>query len=69
VQKQGEIEQEELEKFFLLIIWYSGTCAPRRGTGALRRSVSKSRSLFWKVRVAQADVARRAEENFKSECI
>ncbi|MCI57388.1 hypothetical protein A2U01_0078639, partial [Trifolium medium] len=45
--KQGEIEVSRVGvKFFLLIIWYSGTCAPRKGTGTLRRSVNKQQESF-----------------------
>ncbi|MCI39251.1 hypothetical protein A2U01_0060482 [Trifolium medium] len=35
----------------------------------LRVQLTSSRSPFWNMRVAQADMARRPEENFKSECI
>ncbi|MCI93273.1 hypothetical protein A2U01_0114571, partial [Trifolium medium] len=31
--------------------------------------LTSSMSPFWKVRVAQADMAQRAEKNFKSDCI
>ncbi|MCI41630.1 hypothetical protein A2U01_0062863 [Trifolium medium] len=39
--KQGEVELRRVRVKILLIIWFSGTCAPRSGTGALRRSDGK----------------------------
>ncbi|MCI49055.1 hypothetical protein A2U01_0070298, partial [Trifolium medium] len=36
-------------------------------SGALPCSVHKQQESFWKMRVAQADMARRAAENFKAE--
>ncbi|MCI48919.1 hypothetical protein A2U01_0070162 [Trifolium medium] len=45
---------------------------PARRAGVLARcagQLTSSRYLYWKVRIAQADMARRAEENFKSDCI
>ncbi|MCI44418.1 hypothetical protein A2U01_0065657, partial [Trifolium medium] len=45
---------------------------PARRAGVLAHcavQLTSSRSPFWKMRVAQADMTRRAEENFKSERI
>ncbi|MCI79090.1 hypothetical protein A2U01_0100361, partial [Trifolium medium] len=40
--KQGEVELRRVEvKEFLLKFWCSRTCAPHRGTGALRHCENK----------------------------